>query len=260
MKNRNNLFLTTQKHNKHKRLLIFVASNHSFFHLIYAENYFTTHMLDFLKTLTDPESIVRYGGLWLLLFVIFAETGLFFGFFLPGDNLILIAGIVAATHPEWLYNLPFPLIALLMIISAILGNSTGYWFGKKLGKRIYEKPDSLLFKKKHIVQTKIFYDKYGPMTLILGRFIPIVRTFAPILAGVINLSKKLFFLYNVIGAVLWIGSLGSIAYFLGVYYAQWIERNIGYIFMILIIITALPVITTGVREKLKNKKEEKTNI
>lgn len=210
-------------------------------------------MFDFFKTLTDPESIVKYGGLWLLLFVIFAETGLFFGFFLPGDNLILIAGIVAATHPDWFYKLSFPVIAVLMIISAVLGNSTGYWFGKKLGSAIYEKEDTFLFKKKHIIKTKVFYDKYGAATLILGRFIPIVRTFAPILAGVINVPKKLFFILNLTSAILWIGSLGSIAYFLGTYYTEWIEKNISYIFISLIIITAIPILTASIRQKFKKK-------
>ncbi|GIV30007.1 MAG: alkaline phosphatase [Bacteroidia bacterium] len=219
-------------------------------------------VFEFLKTLTDPESIVKYGGLWLLLFVIYAETGLFFGFFLPGDNLILIAGIISATRPEWFYNLPFPLIVLLMITAAVLGNSTGYWFGKKIGNTIYHRQDTFFFKKKHIIQTKSFYDKYGALTLILGRFLPIVRTFAPILAGVINVPRRLFFIYNVVGAVLWIVSLGSIAYFLGTYYAEWIEKNVKYIFIGLIVLTALPVITTGIRQKVnrtKDKQSEKLN-
>lgn len=212
-------------------------------------------MIDFLKTLTDPQSIIQYGGLWLLLFVIYAETGLFFGFFLPGDNLILIAGIIAATHPEWLYHLPFPIVALLMMVAAILGNTTGYWFGKKVGNSIFQKEDTFFFKKKHIIQTRMFYEKYGAMTLILGRFLPIVRTFAPILAGVINVPKSKFFLYNVIGAVLWIGSLGTVAYYLGIYYAEWIEKNIGYIFITLIVITAIPIVVTSIRSKFKNSKE-----
>ncbi len=213
-------------------------------------------MWEFLKTLTDPESIVHYGGLWLLLFVIFAETGLFFGFFLPGDNLILIAGIIAATHPEWLYNLPFPVIALLMIVSAILGNTVGYWFGKKVGYKIYEKEESWLFKKKHVLKTKLFYDKYGAMTLIVGRFIPIVRTFAPILAGVIQVPSQKFLVYNISGAILWIGSLGTIAYYLGSYYAEWIEHNIAYVFIVLIVLTAIPVIFTGFKQTLTSNKEE----
>jgi membrane-associated protein len=212
-------------------------------------------MVEFFKTLTDPQSIISYGGLWLLLFVIFAETGLFFGFFLPGDNLVLITGIIAATHPDWLYNLPFPVVALLMILSAILGNSVGYWFGKKLGHSIFEKKNTFLFKKKHVIQTKQFYDKYGSITLIIGRFFPIVRTFAPILAGVIKVSPQKFLIYNIVGAVLWIGSLGTVAYYLGTYYAEWIEKNIGYIFMALIIITALPIIITAIKQKIKSQKE-----
>lgn len=214
-------------------------------------------MIEFLKTLTDPESIIQYGGLWLLLLVIFAETGLFFGFFLPGDNLILIAGIVCATHPEWMYHLPFPVVALLMILAAVLGNSAGYWFGKKLGHTIYNKKDTWFFKKKHLIKTKNFYDRYGAGALIIGRFIPIVRTFAPILAGVIKVSEKKFFIYNVIGAVLWIGSLGTVAYYLGIYYAKWIEDNIAYIFITLIVITIIPVLTMGISKTLKNQKEEK---
>lgn len=219
-------------------------------------------MIDFLKTLTDPQSIIMYGGLWLLLFVIFAETGLFFGFFLPGDNLILIAGILSATHPEWLYNLPFSVIAIMMMIAAILGNTVGYWFGQVVGDNIYKRKDSFFFKKKHLEKTKNFYEKYGAVTLIIGRFLPIVRTFAPILAGIIKVPKHKFFLYNIIGAILWIGSLGSVAYYLGKHYAEWIEKNIGYIFIALIVITAVPIITTGIRQGMnKNQQEEeKTNL
>lgn len=214
-------------------------------------------MIEFLKTLTDPESIIKYGGLWLLLLVIFAETGLFFGFFLPGDNLILMAGIVCAMHPEWMYDLPFVVVALLMVISAILGNSVGYWFGKKLGHAIYDRKDTWFFKKKHLIKTKLFYDKYGASTLIIGRFIPIVRTFAPILAGVIGVPERKFFIYNVVGAILWIGSLGSIAYYLGTYYANWIEDNIAYIFVALIVITIIPVIKIGISKIQNTQKEEK---
>ncbi len=211
-------------------------------------------MVEFFKTLTDPQSIIQYGGLWLLLFVIFAETGLFFGFFLPGDNLILITGIIAATHPEWLYNLPIIIIFLLMIISAITGNMVGYWFGYKVGRGLYQKKDSFFFKKKHLEATERFYQKNGASTLILGRFIPIIRTFAPIIAGVIKVPVGKFFLYNILGAVLWIGSLGSIAYYLGKNYAEWIERNVGIIFITLIIITAIPIIRTVIKKKTETEK------
>src|SRR5215210_7223084 len=117
-------------------------------------------MWEFIKQLTDPESIIRYGGLWLLLFVIFAETGLLIGFFLPGDNLILLAGILCKAKPELMKVDFFPLV-LLMIAAAVLGNATGYWFGKKAGETLYSKKDSWLFKKKHIELTEKYYNKYG---------------------------------------------------------------------------------------------------
>ncbi len=199
-------------------------------------------MFDFLKQLTDPESIIKYGGLAMLLFVIFAETGLFVGFFLPGDNLIFIAGLLCATKPE-LMNVSFPLLLILMMTSAIIGNVFGFWFGKKAGETLYKRKDSFFFRKKHIEITKAYYEKHGGKTLIIGRFLPIIRTFAPILAGVIKIEFKKFMMYNVIGAVLWIGSIGSIAFYLGKQFPE-VENYLGYIFIALIVLTLIPIITT----------------
>ncbi len=207
-------------------------------------------MFDFLKQLTDPQSIIQYGGFWLLLFVIFAETGLFFGFFLPGDNLIFIAGLLCATKPE-LMQFSFPLAMGLMVSAAVLGNMAGFWFGKKAGETLYERKDSFLFRKSHIATTKAYYEKHGGKTLVLGRFIPIIRTFAPILAGVIKIEFKTFMLYNVIGAVLWIGSIGSIAYYLGKEFPE-VENYLGYIFVSLIVLTALPVLGTYLKSRKKS--------
>jgi membrane-associated protein len=204
-------------------------------------------MFDFLKQLTDPESIIKYGGFGFLLFIIFAETGLLIGFFLPGDNLIFIAGLLCATRPE-LMNVSFPVALIGMIAAAVVGNIFGFWFGKKTGRRLYSRRDSFLFKKKHLEATEMFYTKHGGKTLILGRFLPIIRTFAPILAGVIKIDFKKFMLYNILGAVAWIGSIGSIAYFLGKQFPQ-IENYLGYIFGALIILTALPVISTFIKSK-----------
>lgn len=206
-------------------------------------------MLDFLKTLTDPESIIKYGGLALLLFVIFAETGLFVGFFLPGDNLIFIAGLLCATKPE-LLGVSFPLLLLLMMSAAIIGNMVGFWFGKKAGTKLYSRKDSFFFRKRHIEITKNYYEKHGGKTLILGRFLPIIRTFAPILAGVIQIDFKKFMLYNIIGAVAWIGGIGSIAFYLGKQFPQ-IENYLGYIFITLIILTAIPVMITYFKSRKK---------
>ncbi len=205
-------------------------------------------MFDFFKQLTDPQSIINYGGLWLLLFVVFAETGLLVGFFLPGDSLIFISGLLCATKPQ-LLNVSFILLLLLLIFAAVLGNIVGYWFGYKAGDALYTKKDSLLFKQSHLNTTKAFYEKHGGKTLILGRFLPIIRTFAPILAGVIKINFKLFMFFNIIGAIAWITSIASMAYVLGKQFPQ-IENYIGYIVIGLIIITSIPVLTTY----LKNRK------
>jgi membrane-associated protein len=206
-------------------------------------------MLDFLKQLTDPESIIHYGGLWLLLFVVFAETGLLVGFFLPGDSLIFISGLLCATKPDLLSTDFIPLIVLLMS-SAIIGNIFGYWFGKKVGGKLYSRQDSFLFKKRHLTTTKAFYDKHGGTALILGRFLPIIRTFAPILAGVIKIDFKKFMFYNIVGAIAWIGSIASIAYFLGKQFPS-IENYIGYIVIGLIVITTIPVLMTYLKSRKK---------
>ena len=204
-------------------------------------------MLDFLKQLTDPQSIIHYGGLWLLLFVVFAETGLLVGFFLPGDSLIFISGLLCATKPD-LLNISLLELLILLMLAAIIGNIFGYWFGKKVGEKLYAKEDSLLFKKTHLITTKAFYDKHGGKALVLGRFLPIIRTFAPILAGVIKIDFKIFMVYNVVGAIGWIGSIASTAYFLGKQFPQ-IENYIGYIVIGLIVITTIPVALTYFRSK-----------
>src|ERR1700741_1522936 len=195
----------------------------------------------FLKDLTNPESIVKL-GLPLLLFVIFAETGLFVGFFLPGDSLVFISGLICATSPQ-LLNVNLFVLIFLMCLAAILGNITGYLFGKKVGPKLFKRDDSFFFKKRHLTATKSFYDRHGGKTLVLGRFLPIIRTFAPILAGVIQVDFKKFMLYNVIGALSWIGTVCSIGYFLGKQFPQ-TKDYLGYIVIGLIIITTIPVLRT----------------
>ena len=206
-------------------------------------------MIEFLKQLTDPQSIIAYGGLALLLFVVFAETGLLIGFFLPGDSLIFISGMICVSKPE-LLGVNLVSLILLLCTAAILGNIAGYWFGYKVGPPLFERKDSLIFKKRYLEVTRDFYDKNGGKTLIIGRFLPIIRTVAPILAGVVKIDFKKFMLYNVVGAFAWIGTLCSIGYYLGTY--EWVQKNIGYIVIGLIIITTIPVITTFFRGR-KNK-------
>jgi membrane-associated protein len=208
---------------------------------------------EFIKDLFNPESIVRL-GLPLLLFVIFAETGLLVGFFLPGDSLVFLSGVICATEQE---HLGIGIVGLILSMSgaAILGNVTGYWFGRKVGERLYKREDSFLFKRRHLIATQAFYEKYGGITIMLGRFLPVIRTFAPVLAGVIQVNFQKFMLYNIAGAIAWIGSFCGIGYFLGKRY-PWIKDYLGWIVIGLIVITAVPVVVTYVRERKKRKTEQ----
>jgi membrane-associated protein len=204
-------------------------------------------MWDFLKQLTNPESIITIGGIALLLFVIFAETGLLLGFFLPGDSLVFISGLLCATRPDLLHVSIYTLV-IELTVAAILGNMVGYWFGKRVGPALFQREDAFLFKKRYVTITHDFYARHGGKTLILGRFLPIIRTFAPILAGVIQIGFKRFMVYNIIGATLWISVLTLIGYYLGTT-IPWIKNYLGYIVIILIIITSIPVIRTWLRER-----------
>jgi membrane-associated protein len=206
-------------------------------------------MWEFFTKLTNPESIIQYGGLWLLLFVLFAETGLLIGFFLPGDSLVFISGLICATNPQ-LLNVDIIALMSLMCLAAILGNMFGYYFGYKAGEKLYSKKDSLIFKQSHLQTTKAYYDKYGGRTIILGRFLPIIRTFAPILAGVIKIDFKKFMIYNIVGALAWINSIGLIGYFLGKEFPG-IKNYLGYIVIGLIVITTAPVAVTYFKNRKK---------
>ncbi len=164
-----------------------------------------------LKDLLNPEFYINNGGLWVLLFIVFAETGLMVGFFLPGDSLLFVAGIYSeklissmmtgGTGSEFLDLL---LLALMVSLCGILGNAAGYWFGHKSGPFLFHRKDNFLFKKKYLYQAKEFYDKHGGQAIIFARFLPIVRTFAPIIGGIVAMDKKKFTLYNIIGSVAWV--------------------------------------------------------
>lgn len=206
-------------------------------------------IIQIIKELVNPESIIKYGGLSLLLFVVFAETGLFLGFFLPGDSLLFTAGLLASTK---ILNTNIFILILGVAIAAIIGNIVGYFFGKKVGISLYKKKKSLLFRPKHLIAAKNFYEKYGGIALILGRFIPIVRTFAPIIAGIIQVNYRDFLIYNISGAILWSGSVISAGYFLGKY-VPGIENYLKYIVIFLIIITSIPVIKLIYSKKFKKK-------
>jgi membrane-associated protein len=206
---------------------------------------------EFIKELTNPESIIRYGGLALLIFVIFAETGLMVGFFLPGDSLVFVAGLLCATEPD-LMNVHILTLSGALTIAAIVGNMAGYYFGRKVGPALFTRDDNMLFKKKYVHITKSFYEKHGGKSLVLGRFLPIIRTFAPILAGVIKLDLKIFIVYSVTGGILWICSLSFIGYYLGQF--EWVKEHLHLIIIGLLIVTTIPIIQTW-RSERKAKKE-----
>lgn len=209
---------------------------------------------DALQQLIDPEQLLREGGFYLLLFVVFAETGLFFGFFLPGDYLLFLAGMFVATN-----KLDVTIYSLLagLIIAAILGNFVGYWFGLKTGPMLYHRPDTFFFKKKYLKAAEVYYRKQGAFALIMGRFIPIVRTFAPIFAGVVMLDFKKFAFLNVAGAVLWVTSLSLLGFFLGRKFEKEIDDYLLYIIVGFILVTTVPLVWTYLRGKISvNKVEE----
>src|SRR3982750_1126796 len=148
--------------------------------------------------------IIENGGLYLLLFVVFAETGLFVGFFLPGDSLLFAAGIKMSKLTQEFYGVHWSVIVLMVAIASVLGNLVGYWFGYKTGPILFEKKDTWLFKKKHMLNAKQFYEKNGKGTIFLAKFLPIIRTFAPIVAGVVKMSRPVFMAFNIIGSVCWV--------------------------------------------------------
>jgi membrane-associated protein len=164
-----------------------------------------------LKDLLNPDFYINNGGLWLLLFIIFAETGLMVGFFLPGDSLLFLAGIysskLVASLPTGGTGSDFLDLVILFImvsICGIIGNSLGYWFGRKSGPYLFHRKDNLLFKKRYLYQAREFYDKHGGEAIVFARFLPIIRTFAPIIAGIVAMDKKKYTFYNVIGSLAWV--------------------------------------------------------
>ena len=206
-----------------------------------------------IQHLIDPEQLLREGGFYLLLFVVFAETGLFFGFFLPGDYLLFLAGMFVATD-----KLDVSILVLLigLISAAIIGNFVGYWFGKRTGPLLYHRKDTFLFKKVHLEMAQEYYKKQGAFALIMGRFIPIVRTFAPIVAGIIGLDYRRFALYNISGAILWVTSLTLLGFFLGRRFEKEIEEYLLYIIIGFIVVATLPLIWTYLKKTIVvNKKD-----
>jgi membrane-associated protein len=210
--------------------------------------------LDSFWDLFKPEELIRFGGLFMLLLIIFLENGIFFGFFLPGDSLLFTAGLLC-----YLGVLEVELANLIIYIgfAAFIGYYAGYWFGFKTGEALYKRKDTLFYKKKYITTAEEFYKKYGGLALVLGRFLPIVRTFAPILAGVVKVKPHIFFFFNVMGAILWPLTIVTIGYYVG----QLIPNALDYLDWVIvsfILVTSIPIYNSFRKEK-KRKAEEDAN-
>jgi membrane-associated protein len=201
-------------------------------------------LIEFLKNLMNADWIMAHGGLYLVALIVFAETGLFVGFFLPGDSLLFVSGLIVANSTKASPIMAGPVDLLFWIvfitICGIIGNMVGYWFGKKSGPILFQRRDTWLFKRKHLVQAKEFYEKKGGTAIILARFLPIVRTFAPIVAGVVQMDYKKFFFFNIVGSVAWVTSMMAAGYLLGD--IPWVKDNLEKIVIGIILITTGPVI------------------
>jgi membrane-associated protein len=198
---------------------------------------------DLVHRIYDVEALVRIGGLMALIAIVFVETGLFVGFFLPGDSLLVTAGLFAARGDLGLWS-----IFLFVSLAAIVGDTVGYTIGARTGPKIFTREDSLLFHKKHLITTKEFYDRYGGVTIIIARFMPIVRTFAPLVAGVGGMEYRRFVFYNVAGGIGWVVSMTSLGYFLGKA-VPGIDRHIHVVIAVVIFLSLLPGIIKLARDR-----------
>ena len=198
---------------------------------------------EFFQQIYDVKSLVMWAGYVGLLAIIFAETGLLIGFFFPGDSLLVTAGLFASTGD---FNIIF--LNLLLIPAAILGNAAGYWIGYKSGPKLFTREQSLLFRKDYLIKTKNFYDKHGGSTIILTRFVPFFRTFAPIVAGIGQMKYSKFLFYNIFSAVLWVGSMTLVGFYMGRMIPD-IDKHIEKVIVIIVILSLLPAIIKYLKHK-----------
>lgn len=198
---------------------------------------------DLFQRLSNLPDLVQWAGIFGLAAIVFSETGLLVGFFLPGDSLLVTAGLFAARGYLDIYWL-----VPALTVAAICGNSTGYFIGRSTGPRIFSRENSLLFNKKHAIRAAKFYAKHGRKTIVLAQFMPILRTFAPVVAGVGGMQFREFFLYNVLGAFAWIWSMLGTGYFLGTYIPD-IEKNIEIVIVVVVFVSILPAIVSGLKAR-----------
>jgi membrane-associated protein len=197
----------------------------------------------FFRTIYNVPELIRLVGLYGMIFIVFSETGLMVGFFLPGDSLLVTAGLFAAKGDLNIFTL-----VPCLIVAAIAGNATGYYIGRTAGQALYSRPNSLLFRREHLIRTHAFYERHGGKTIILAQFMPIVRTFAPVVAGAADMTYRRFATFNVVGAVLWITSMSLTGYFLGRAIPD-LEKRIHYVVAVVIFLSLLPAIIGWLKSK-----------
>jgi membrane-associated protein len=201
---------------------------------------------DYWHMISTPEGfreLIQLGGYLILWIIIFSETGLLIGFFLPGDSLLVTAGVLAAAG-----MLDIVLLNVLLIPAAIIGDATGYSIGFRTGHRLYDRPDSRFFKKEHIEKTHAFYEKHGGKTIIIARFVPIIRTFAPVVAGVARMRYRDFAMFNIVGGIGWIASTTLLGYFLGSSIPE-IESYLHYVIGVIILLSIIPIIVEFIKHR-----------
>ena len=198
---------------------------------------------EFFRTVYNVPELIRWGGLIGLILVVFAETGLMIGFFLPGDSLLVTAGLFAAKGD-------FDIVALnlTLMAAAILGDATGYWIGKRTGQALYSRPNSFFFRRQHLIKTHEFYEKHGGKTIVIARFMPILRTFAPVVAGAAEMTYRKFAVYNILGGIGWVASMTLTGYFLGQAVPN-LEEHLHLVVAVVIFLSLLPGIIAFLRAK-----------
>lgn len=207
-----------------------------------------------LASILDPQTLLEKGGLALAAAIIFAESGLLIGFFLPGDSLLFITGFLTSlSKAESLstgvprVGYPLPVVLLVLFVAAVAGDQVGYLFGNRVGPALFRREDSRLFKQSHVTKAQAFFDKHGPKAIVLARFVPVVRTFTPILAGVSRMKYRTFVTFNLIGGALWAVGITLLGYFLG--QVSWIKNNIDLAAIVVVALSLVPVVLELVKHR-----------
>ncbi len=206
-----------------------------------------------MLALFNIQNWLESGGLVLLGLIVFAESGLLIGFFLPGDSLLFIAGFLSSSAGSNVLP-PLPLVALVTTLCAIAGDQVGYWFGHRVGPALFDRPKSRIFNPKNVEKAHAFLEKYGAKTIVLARFVPVVRTFAPIVAGVGKMNYRTFVLYNIIGGVVWGGGVTTLGYFLGE--VNFVKENIEIASLAIVALSIAPIAVEFIRHRRTSHQKE----